>query len=138
MRTIHSPGRPTPVADMGGSESRGRQGAPRHVDNLRRRASRLPQRADRLVSRAETRVAQGCVYPSSVDVLLEVIAAIGKRKVVEVRVRRDPLTEMGVETVLYLPFDQITLSFNSFRGYRVPRHSIPPLTSVVDADLSIA
>ena len=90
------------------------------------------------LSRAETRVAQGCVYPSSVDVLLEVIAAVGKRKVVEVRVRRDPLTEMGVETVLYLPFDQITLSFNSFRGYRVPRHSIPPLMSVVDADLSIA
>jgi hypothetical protein len=40
--------------------------------------------------------------------------------------------------VLYRPFDQITLSFNSFRGYRVPRHSIPPLTSVVNADLSMA
>ena len=68
--------------------------------------------------------------------LLEITAAVGKRK--EVRARRESLTEMGVEAVLYRPFDQITLSFNSFRGYRVPRHSIPPLTSVVNADLSMA
>ena len=54
------------------------------------------------------------------------------------RARRESLTGMGVEAVLYRPFDHITLSFNSFRGYRVPRHSIPPLTSVVNADLSTA
>ena len=70
--------------------------------------------------------------------LLEVTAAVGKRKVVEGRARRESLTGMGVEAVLYRPFDHITLSFNSFRGYRVPRHSIPPLTSVVNADLSTA
>jgi hypothetical protein len=35
------------------------------------------------------------------------------------------------------PSDQIALSFNSFSGYRGSRHSIPPLTSVVDADLSM-
>ena len=35
-------------------------------------------------------------------------------------------------------FDQIALSFNSFRGYLVSRHSIPPPASVVDADLSMA
>jgi hypothetical protein len=34
--------------------------------------------------------------------------------------------------------DQIALSFKSFSGYLVSRHSIPPLTRVVDADLSMA
>jgi hypothetical protein len=34
--------------------------------------------------------------------------------------------------------DQIVLSFRSFSGYLVSRHSIPPLTRVVDADLSMA
>jgi hypothetical protein len=34
--------------------------------------------------------------------------------------------------------DQIVLSFKSFSGYLVSRHSIPPLTRVVDADLSMA
>jgi hypothetical protein len=37
-----------------------------------------------------------------------------------------------------MPSTQPTLSFNSFKGYLVSRHSIPPLKSVVDADLSMA
>jgi hypothetical protein len=34
--------------------------------------------------------------------------------------------------------DQTALSFNSSSGYLVPRHSIPPLMIVADADLSMA
>ena len=34
--------------------------------------------------------------------------------------------------------DQIALSFKSFSEYLVSRHSIPPLTRVVDADRTIA
>ncbi len=35
-------------------------------------------------------------------------------------------------------FDYRALFFNGSREYRVPRHSIPPLTIVVKMDLSVA
>jgi predicted nucleic acid-binding protein len=49
----------------------------------------------------------------------------------------ESVQKLGHEAVLYT-FDQIALSFNSFRGYRVSRHSIPLPASVVAADLSMA
>jgi len=83
---------------------------------------------------------QGCVYASSVDVPLEVIAAAGKRQVVEVGGPQPLSPSWGLFGLRWTsaPSDQIALSFNSFRGYLVSRHSIPPLTIVVDADLSMA
>ena len=53
------PGQPASVADMGGSESRGRQGVPRQVDNLRERASRQPPRPHQAVHLQQRRGHKG-------------------------------------------------------------------------------